>query len=406
MPTVAELKEICKELGIKGYSKWNKEELLENCKTARSPKRKSKSPKRKSKSPKRKSKSPKRKSKSPKRKSKSPKRKSKSPKRKSKSPKRKSKSPKRKSKSPKRQRSATKNSSQQQRPSVSASASQFLNDDAILQILLNMDIATLEESCRVNKQFNRVCKENHNRILRGLLPAKTKEQLLPLIQKDDQLLFVKEYNRAPSKMGKNPWGNLYTKDEFIEILLKKGNDLALNRKLHLACYYNLTAIAKYLISTGADITSKDSYMAYHRMRGGPRQPNDHIHVYNNDFIQSVDSILYYPVKFGAKDTVQFILDQRKIKYDTTSLAYAVQEKDYEMVEMLLKGGIELNRYLLENPDNVAHTFRGDVLGLAAKNNNVKMMQLLIRYGANNFKDALKTATKHNKTKAIEILKEL
>ena len=51
MPTVKELKKMCKEKGIKGYSRWKKAELMENCydtpkpKTPKRKKRKIKTPK-------------------------------------------------------------------------------------------------------------------------------------------------------------------------------------------------------------------------------------------------------------------------------------------------------------------------------------------------------------------------
>ena len=98
--TVNKLKELCREKGIVGYSKYTRKADLADFirkELKKSKSRKSKSKSRKSKSKRRKSKSKSRKSKSKSRKSKSKSRKSKSKSRKSKSKSRKSKSKSRKS---------------------------------------------------------------------------------------------------------------------------------------------------------------------------------------------------------------------------------------------------------------------------------------------------------------------
>jgi ankyrin repeat protein len=296
--------------------------------------------------------------------------------------------------------------------SSSTSTIKNLNDDTLLNILLQMDPESIANACKTNIQFNRVCKQNQNKIL------KSKSDLINILPENakffEKLMFISEFEKAPKLIGKRSEDSkdLYTKHELVSILLS--NSIDKNQALHIACYYGLTSLASILISKGADINSKGIYMSAFVVGGSPEHEGDQILIdtQQRGVVGPFSAgLLYFPVLFENMRVVKFIIDKGIKLSNQSELHMAVQNKNYEMVELLLKAGANIN-FEFPNAKNISHLFKGDALKLAAKNNDIEMMKLLIRYGAGPYVDysdksrfdlALLEAASLNKIKAVEYL---
>lgn len=182
--------------------------------------------------------------------------------------------------------------------------------------------------------------------------------------------------------------------------------------LHQACIGGRFEMVKLLLSLGADINLSSSITTrkwtpiHFASRSGSKEiVEELIKAGVNKEVKTSFGLtpLHVACEFGRENVVKYLLDLKVNKNEITNdenqnitpLHYAVVGNFDNLVKILLDNHVDINK------KNGADC---DSLEMASKADNIKMMELLIGYGANNIDNALQEAQENNCDQAVIFLK--